>query len=112
MSKDEAQITMAWDDNTPNNKYAFDGPGGSLAATTASGVTFDSAERWELMDMQHPQRARAKFDGASLHRTMLHYTMLNSTVRVCIGLHKVIPVPDTPVRVPVRSPRRINKVWL
>lgn len=59
--KEAAQVTLRFEDRTPQNKLAFDGPGGALAATTPSAITFDSAERWELMAADgaaaHPQRS-------------------------------------------------------
>jgi len=49
---------------------ARDGPGGKLAQTTAASegsfplvhIAFDEAERWELADLPHPQRADGTLD--------------------------------------------------
>ena len=68
--KGAEQLTLLFDDRTPQNTMAFDGPGGALAAASkpgslqvagasASSITFDSAERWELSASgapAHPQR--------------------------------------------------------
>lgn len=56
--KGNEQLTMRFANRTRDNTFSFDGPGGCLAAATDKGVTFDSAERWELHTTAepHPQR--------------------------------------------------------
>ena len=51
-----ADVTVSWEDQTQKNANAFDGPGGMLANATASSVTFDAAEWWELQSVAHPRK--------------------------------------------------------
>jgi len=43
-----ADLTIMWDDNTPDNAFRFTGPGGSLAYTTPGAITLDISELWLL----------------------------------------------------------------
>jgi len=61
-SSSNADITIGWQDRTPKNRFAFDGPGGALAEATASSIRFDSAEAWEVQGVQHPLRKIAADD--------------------------------------------------
>jgi len=46
--KEEATLSIEWDDKTRENERLFDGPGGLLAVASKGGIEFDSAEKWVL----------------------------------------------------------------
>jgi peptidoglycan hydrolase-like protein with peptidoglycan-binding domain len=46
--RDEADITIAWEDNQKGQPLTFDGKGGAIAHATDKGVALDSNERWRL----------------------------------------------------------------
>jgi len=48
--KAAAAIAIAFKDQTANNEFVFDGPGGALAVAQKGAITFDAAERWQLQD--------------------------------------------------------------
>ena len=50
------QLSIAFTDRSAENDFVFDGPGGALAEATPAGITFDAAEKWELLDLPHPHR--------------------------------------------------------
>ena len=57
-----ADLTIRWDERVKTNDFLFDGPGGALAVATASTITFDAAERWELRSAPHPHRGVLDWD--------------------------------------------------
>lgn len=57
-----ATVKVAWADNSARSLDAFDGPGGALAHANAKGITFDSAERWELQGVVHKEREWIPWD--------------------------------------------------
>jgi len=48
MGDAKAQITVQWSRTSSNDSDDFDGPGGALADATATSITFDADECWEL----------------------------------------------------------------
>ena len=59
-----ARIVVSWADQSAANDFAFDGPGGVLAVATATSITFDDSERWELQGAPHRQRESRPWDEA------------------------------------------------
>ena len=58
----DANLTLRWGERAQANEFLFDGPGGALAVATASTITFDAAERWELRGAPHPHRGVFDWD--------------------------------------------------
>uniref|UniRef100_A0A7S3F7H3 Peptidase metallopeptidase domain-containing protein n=1 Tax=Haptolina ericina TaxID=156174 RepID=A0A7S3F7H3_9EUKA len=55
-------ILLSFRNRTPGNEFAFDGPGGSLAAASLGALVFDASERWELSGTAHPHRQVLDWD--------------------------------------------------
>mmetsp|Transcript_26713 Transcript_26713/g.61493 ORF Transcript_26713/g.61493 Transcript_26713/m.61493 type:complete len:761 (+) Transcript_26713:81-2363(+) len=60
-SSEAAVVTVSFS-SLGADDAVFDGPGGSLANATASAVTFDADERWELDIGRHPHRTFMDWD--------------------------------------------------
>jgi len=52
----KVDVTIQWSERSSGSEFAFDGPGGALAAATKSSISFDASERWELSSSRHPHR--------------------------------------------------------
>merc|ERR1712080_604560 len=48
----DVDFTVQFSDQSKENMFLFDGPGGTLAITKNNNVSFDQAERWTLKGMK------------------------------------------------------------
>jgi len=61
------RISISWSAGPLDIDAKFDGPGGKLAHATASGVTFDGTERWEVAGKPHKHRKFFKPEASFLN---------------------------------------------
>ena len=58
------EVMIDFTDRSDANETLFDGPGGALAnATSGKSITFDNAEKWELVSKPHAHRKVEKEEG-------------------------------------------------